>query len=294
MGGWYYDEPASLLDPFSRVAIGWANVVQVGGPGRFELPSSAGSGVVLKVGGGDEFFLVEHRRRFPDVLDDDLGVDAGVHVQRVRLQKRPSAQPGSYLSTLQSCVNCTAFDPLSMVEEADGRYDLQANRGRDDAGDLFIAGQGIGPSDDTAPRSTTNAVFSTNRLDGTPTGLAVEVVELASDGALVAVEAPGLGDPCASLGELCVGDCVVDTDGHGRCGDFAPFPPPPESDDADDVGSGGGPQCGAASPSLLGLLGVAGAGVFVARRRRRVRPSHPTPSSAGRHDLGSSTRVRNR
>ena len=24
MGGWYYDTAASLLDPFSRVAIGWA------------------------------------------------------------------------------------------------------------------------------------------------------------------------------------------------------------------------------------------------------------------------------
>jgi M6 family metalloprotease-like protein len=277
MGGWYYDTAASLLDPFSRVAIGWANVVQVSGAGRFSLPTSATRGVVLKVGDGDEFFLVEHRRRFADVLDDDLGVDAGVFVERVRLQKRPSPTPGSYLSTLQSCMNCTAFDAMLMVEEADGRYDLQLGRRRDDDGDLFQAGQGMGPSDDVAPRSTTHAVFSTNLLDGAPTALSIDVASVDVDGAAVDVGAPVLDDPCASLGDLCPGDCVVDDDGHGRCGDFATFPPPAPAD-TDDVDLGGGLHCGATTtPSppdaalgcaLAGAL--AGACAALGRRRRRL------------------------
>jgi M6 family metalloprotease-like protein/uncharacterized protein (TIGR03382 family) len=293
MGGWYYDTPASLIDPFSRVAIGWANVVQVAGPGRFDLPTSAKSGVVLKVGDGDEFFLVEHRRRFAAVLDDDLDIDAGVLVQRVRLQKRPSPAPGSYLSTLQSCVDCTAFDPMLMVEEADGRYDLQKNGRRDDAADLFQPGQGIAPSDDTLPRSTMHAVFSTNRLDGAPTGLAIDVVDVASDHAVVTVEAPALADPCATLGDLCASDCAVDDDGHGRCGDFTRFPPPAKDAAGDDVGDAAGPHCASTSPPLAGLLAVVGA-ALLARQRRRRTDAAATPSSAAARNLESTDLVRNR
>jgi M6 family metalloprotease-like protein len=267
MGGWYYDTPASLLDPFSRLAIGWANVVQVAGPGRFDLPLAATQGVVLKVGDGEEFFLVEHRRRFPDVLDDDLGVDGGVFVERVRLQKRPPPTAGSYLSTLQSCVNCTPFDPMLMVEEADGRYDLQKNGRRDDDDDLFEAGQGIAPSLDTTPRSASHAIFSTNRLDGSATGVSIDVVERGDRAAVIAVDAPLLADPCAALGELCRGDCVVDDDGHGRCGDFAAFPPADAGAPPDDVAFGGGAGCGATPAAPAIALGALTAAVCRSRRR---------------------------
>lgn len=56
MGGWYYDSPAVLLDPFSRLAIGWGNVVDVNGGGTFRIENATRSGQVLKVGAGDEFF----------------------------------------------------------------------------------------------------------------------------------------------------------------------------------------------------------------------------------------------
>ncbi|MGS7457458.1 hypothetical protein, partial [Mycobacterium tuberculosis] len=85
-------------------------------------------------------------------------IDSGVFVERVRLQKRPSPAPGNYLNTLQNCVNCTAFDPMLMVEEADGAYSLQKGRGRSDADALFQAGDAIAPSDDTAQRSVTHAI----------------------------------------------------------------------------------------------------------------------------------------
>ncbi|MBM4281580.1 MAG: hypothetical protein FJ137_12745 [Deltaproteobacteria bacterium] len=264
MGGWYYDTAAPLLDPFSRVAVGWANVIQASGPGRFALASSARSGMVLKVGLGDEFFLVEHRRRYPDVLDDDLTVDAGVHVQRVRLQRRPSPATGFYLSTLQSCVNCIPFDSLTMVEEADGRYDLQQSRPRDDAADLFVAGQALVPSDDTAPRSTSHPVFSSNRLDGTPTGLSIRVEPDDVDGAIVVVDAPAVADPCAALAGLCDHDCVVDDDGHGRCGDFGTWPPPKASPRPAEAAG-----CAAlASGPGTATVGVLLVGLLPARRRR--------------------------
>jgi M6 family metalloprotease-like protein len=271
MGGWYYNTPASLLDPFSRVAVGWANVVQVAGPGRFALPSSATSGVVLKVGDGDEFFLVEHRQRFPGALDGDLTVDSGVLLQRVRLQKRPEPEPGSYLSTLQSCVNCTAFDSLLMVEEADGRYDLQFGRPRDDDSDLFDAGQGIGPSADTAPRGLAHAVFSTNRLDGETTGIQLEVVAVNEREAVVDVDVPLLADACVVLGDLCVDGCVSDDDGHGRCGDFRAYPSPAAARGTDgDFDYGGGPHCESMSSSTGAGLTAFGVVLMVGRRRRRL------------------------
>jgi M6 family metalloprotease-like protein len=263
MGGWYYDEPASLLDPFSRVAIGWANVIAVAGPGTFALPTSATSGTVLKVGDGDEFFLVEHRRRYPGVLDDDLTVDAGVLVQRVRLAKRPPPTPGSYFNTLSDCVNCTAFDGMLTVEEADGAYDLQRGRARADAADLFVAGGVLGPSDDTAPRTVERAVGSTNRFDGAPTGITIRVDALDVDAATITVEAPAVADPCAALGDLCVGDCVRADDGHGRCGDFAVFPPPAP---VDEPAPAAGCACATASAGDAGLIGVS---IVVLRRRRR-------------------------
>jgi M6 family metalloprotease-like protein/MYXO-CTERM domain-containing protein len=278
MGGWFYDTPASLLDAFSRVAIGWANVVQVAGPGTFTLPTAATSGVVLKVGDGDEFFLVEHRQRIDGAVDGDLGVEQGVFVERVRLARRPSPAPGSYFNTLRSCVNCTAFDPMLMVEEADGRYDLQRGRARDDADDLFSAGDTIGPSDDVAPRSAAHAPFSTNRLDGGRTGLAITVEASSAEGASVTIEGPALADPCAALGALCAGACVVDDGGHGRCGDFLVFPPaPPDAapdnppGDADGLATSAGCGCSSAGArdgmSFVGLVVVAA--LAVVRRRRR-------------------------
>lgn len=232
MGGWFYADAGSLLDPFSRVAIGWANVIQVAGPGQaFAVPSAARSGTVLKVGDGDEFFLVEHRQRLPDVLDADMSIDSGVLVQRVRLSKRPSPTPGDYFNTLQACVNCTPFDAMLTVEEADGNYDLQLNRGRDDDGDLFQSGDAIGPSTDTQQRSANHVVFSTNLLSGAPTGLSITVTSSDDDGAVVDVDAPAVADPCAALSAVCPGACVVDDDGHGRCGDFQTFPATPPEDD---------------------------------------------------------------
>lgn len=255
MGGWFYDSAASLLDPFSRVAIGWANVVQVAGPGSFTLPSAARSGVVLKVGDGDEFFLVEHRQRVVDAFDGDFQIDGGVLVERVRLQKRPSPAAGNYFNTLQNCVNCTPFDPMLMIEEADGEYQLQRNRGRDDAGAFFQAGDAIAPSTNTDVRSAENPVFSTNLLDGTPTGITITVRESDGAGAVVDVDAPAIADPCAAVDDLCVADCAV-ADGAGRCGDFVEFPAAVPGDGGEPPAAGG---CACASTSTSPAAGAPGA-----------------------------------
>jgi hypothetical protein len=269
MGGWFYSTPASLLDPFSRLAIGWANVTDVSGEATISLGSAARTGELLKVGAGDEFFLIEHRARVDDALDGDLDVNSGVVVQRVRLAKRPLSAPGNYFSTLQDCVNCTPFDSLLMMEEADGTYDMQRGLGRNDARDLFQTGQGIEPSADTSPRSLQNPVFSTNLLSGAATGISFTVEESTDVGAVIRVVADVAADPCADLDDLCLQDCVVDGDGHGTCGDFSAFPPAPPAD-PEPFDGGGGCTCGSSSsaPSLLALAFFAITGI---RRRRQRR-----------------------
>jgi M6 family metalloprotease-like protein/uncharacterized protein (TIGR03382 family) len=263
MGGWYYDAPAVLPDAFSRLAIGWANVVDVSGGGSFRLENASRSGQMLKVGGGDEFFLIEHRAADTGI-EGDLDVDSGVFIERVRLDRRPSGTAGSYLQTLQECVNCRPFDSMLTVEEADGAYDLQRNRPRNDAADLFQAGQGMAPSDDTDPRGAANLVFSTNLFSGEPTGLTITVDESDADGATITVAGPPKDDPCADLETLCLQDCVIDDDGHGRCGDFVTFPPPvPADEDEDAVG------CTCAGTSGLMPLVPALLGLGWRRRRRR-------------------------
>ncbi len=259
MGGWFYDKAAPLLDAYSRAAIGFAHVVQVSGSGSHTLTPVDRSGTVLKVGTGDEFFMVELRRKVPGVLDDDLRIDAGVVVERVRLQKRPSPDRGQYFATLQDCVNCTAFDSFLSIEQADGLFQLESGFGTDDADDLFLAGDEIAPSDDVAPRSASHAVFSTNLMDGTPTGITIRVTAVSPDQATVEIEAPAVDDACAELAELC-GPLPCE---DGECGRVIPReePPPPVCE---------GCCCDHARTALdpVGALALAGAAVVVVRRRR--------------------------
>ena len=262
MGGWFYATPPSLLDPFSRAAIGWARLQQVDGPGTYALTPAWRTGHALVVGTGDELFLVELRVKRADV-DGDLGVDHGVAVFRARFSERPSAGEGGYLGTLADCVNCAPFDGMLMLEEADGAYDLQFGRARSDAEDLFQAGDSIGPSDDTTRRSLNHPVSSTNLLSGAPTGITITVDAVSADGATLTIDAPVVDDACAALTEaLCREQPCGDQDGVVICGPPSPDPPPP--DDAlpppTCAGCGGDPASAAALVVAASLLG---------RRRRR-------------------------
>jgi hypothetical protein len=199
MGGWFYRDPGSLPDAFSRMAAGFSHVVQVAGDGTFVIGAADVTGTVLKVGTGDEHFLVELRREVSGVLDGDLTVPFGVVIERVRLQKRPSPQRGRYFDTLQNCVNCLPFDTFLAIEQADGLFELERQLPRDDDEDLFLAGSAIAPTDDTEPRTLDHRVFSTNRYDGTPTDITIRVLEADAEHAVIEIESPPVSDPCAEI-----------------------------------------------------------------------------------------------
>jgi len=214
MGGWSYDAPGSLPDALSRMAAGFAHVVQISSSTTIQLQPADLAGTVLKVGTGDEFFVIELRRTVPDTLDGDLERDFGVVVTRVRLEKRPSPQARQYLNTLQNCVNCDPFDAFLSIEQADGRFDLESARSRDDANDLFLDGDEIAPSEDTEPRTSAHRVFSTNLSDGTATGIRIRVVEASRESAVVEIETPEVANACSEIEEFCGGlPCEA-----GECG----------------------------------------------------------------------------
>jgi M6 family metalloprotease-like protein len=256
MGGWFYAEPASLLDAFSRTTIGWARLEQVEGPGTYELQPAWSTGHVLKIGTGNEFFLAELRVKRDDV-DGDLDDPAGVAVLRVSLAHWPDPDEGGYLGTLANCVNCDPFDALLMVEEADGEYDMQFGGNRDDERDLFHAGDSLLPSDDIERRSLDHPVSSTNLLSGRPTGISITVDEVDEQRAILTIESP-------------VASCEVDTAAICRehaCAGAMCGPPFPVPDD-DVVVPGGCAGCGGASGAPAWAVVVLG---LVRRLRTRMK-----------------------
>lgn len=220
MGGWRYDASAPMPDAFSRYVIGWANPVQAAGSGTYQLTWSAANGDVLKLGAGNEFFLVEARA--PDgPWDADL--QPGLAVYHVNLDKRPSKDSLSFFTTLLVCVNCDPWSPMIMLEQADGLFELQQGPGRrDDAGDLFRPGSTLPSAPEGPPLSASHHVLDSNTYAGASTGIAITRIVATADGYAVDVEQPALADPCADL--LCpaqttcqAGVCVVFPEGTAGC-----------------------------------------------------------------------------
>lgn len=226
MGGWEYDASAWLPDAFSRYVLGWAEPVQASGAGRHELHNAATSGEVLKLGVGDEFFLVEHRGA-RGLWDADIGPD-GLAIYHVNLERRPSADSLSFLTTMLVCVNCDRWTPMVMLEQADGLFELQAGSGqRDDAGDLFREGDALVGGALRAPNSDVVHVLDTNFDDGTPSGIAITRITRAGGVYTVEVDTPAIASRCAELicapGTRCEGGrCVLPARSPEGCAASSP------------------------------------------------------------------------
>jgi M6 family metalloprotease-like protein len=260
MGGWYYDTSGSYVDGFSRMAAAFAHVQQVAKSGTYTIDRSDKGGAILKVGTGGEFFTVELRDKADD-HDGDMSVPFGVVVERVRLGRRPSPNRGQYVNTLQNCVNCTPFDTFLSIEQADGKFDLENDRPRNDADILFKAGSTIAPSTDTAQRSLTHQVFSTNKYDGEATGITITVSAVDADKATLDINVPDVADACSEIADYC-GSLTCS---NGECGGPA-TPPAPKPKPA-------APTCAciAASSTSTTAGALAILGLVVAFGRRGLR-----------------------
>ncbi len=264
MGDWFYDPEVPQLDAPSRVALGWANVHTVRGEERLTLPPAEDFGDVVKLGAGPEHFLVENRG--PGRVWDRAMTARGLAVYHVDQTEGPVGIDGGYAIRLLQCVECDPWRPYLMNVQADGLFELQRKEKRhDDENDLFRDGDVLLPDPVGIPLGPESAVLSSNRYDGTPTG--IELRDVVVDAATGAITFTAVGpevDPCEAVrcprGEVCAdGGCALPA---------TPGPGPDDGGAAPADGGGGaeessGCAASAGGASLFGLL----AALALLRRR---------------------------
>ncbi|MEO0812988.1 MAG: hypothetical protein AAFY60_09000, partial [Myxococcota bacterium] len=158
MGGWNYDAQPDLLAGPSRYLIGWGAPRQASGTNTYLLRPAAQSGDLLKLGTGAEYFIAEMRQA-SGPFDGSIA-NPGVALYHVNLERQPPASSDGYLATLLDCVNCDPWDPFIALEQADGQFELESGPGnRDDADDLFRAGDAFPSTPARSPNRAGSAVF---------------------------------------------------------------------------------------------------------------------------------------
>ncbi|MDP7038281.1 MAG: immune inhibitor A [Myxococcota bacterium] len=199
MGGWTYGENVPVPTAFSRYMIGWGNPQQAKGSGTYNLKPAAQNGEFLRLGTGQEYFLVENRS--PQGLWDADIDPAGLAIHHIDELQLPGDDPLAFILTIAECVQCDAWAPLIMTEQADGLFELQKAPGnRDDDGDLFGAGDTFPAAASGDAFSALNATLNSNYYSGESSGIALDSIVAESDGSFsFRVEAPSLDDACLDL-----------------------------------------------------------------------------------------------
>ncbi len=219
MGEWLYETDPPAMDAFSRAAAGWIEprIVRTGETIEgLRLPPAGDSGEAVQLGEGEEYFLLENRGVVSgDYVDGDLE-GRGLSIVHVNLREYPDGRDGTWPLRLLNCVNCTPWAPMLMNEQADGRFSLQSRNGRrNDREDLFLPGDEFLPNTiNFLPLTPDNKAFSSNRYDGSVTGVSVTKVRLDGEDILVDVK---IEEPCSIIacnrGKICAEDrCVADPD----------------------------------------------------------------------------------
>ena len=213
MGGWTYGENVPVPTAFSRYMIGWGNVEQVGESGSYNLRPAAEGGALLRLGTGNEYFLVEYRSA-TGLWDADID-PGGLAIHHIDETQLPGDDPLSFILTIADCMQCDAWAPLVMTEQADGLFELQKSSGkRDDAGDLFRTGNEFPVGESGEAFNALTATLNSNYYSGESSGIALHSIVEEADGSVsFSVEVPKLENLCADLrcpdGMTCVdGFCL--------------------------------------------------------------------------------------
>jgi M6 family metalloprotease-like protein len=199
MGGWGYGEDVPVPTAFSRYMIGWGNPQQAKGSGSYNLKPAAQNGEFLRLGAGLEYFLVENRSA-EGLWDADIA-PAGLAIHHIDESQLPGDDPLAFILTIAQCVQCDAWAPLIMIEQADGLFELQKAPGkRDDDGDLFWVGDAFPAAASGEAFNVLSATLNSNYYAGDSSGIALHSIVAETDGSFsFTVEAPTLDDACLDL-----------------------------------------------------------------------------------------------
>ena len=119
-----YDKGIPLLDAYSRIKVGWADVVQAqGAPQEYRLAPAETSGQVLRIGGDSEYYLVENRG--PGAFFDKGLSSRGLAVYHVDESTRPEPGKWTFIQLVVNCLNCNEWRPLVMNMQPDGKFRIQ-------------------------------------------------------------------------------------------------------------------------------------------------------------------------
>jgi hypothetical protein len=119
-----YDKGIPLIDAYSRVKVGWADVIEAKGkPDAFRLAPAETSGQVLRIGRESEFFLMENRG--PGKFFDKALKSRGLAVYHIDETTRPEPGKWTFIQLVVNCLNCNEWRPLAMNEQPDGKFRIQ-------------------------------------------------------------------------------------------------------------------------------------------------------------------------
>jgi M6 family metalloprotease-like protein len=254
MGHWGYGPKIPLPDAETRYRLRWGNVHQVSGRQRIRIAPALRSGDVVRLGTGDEYFLVENRGPGSGLFEGELPV-RGLAVFHVDRRVRLSGAEGSFVDRTLSCVNCNPWHPYIRNVQADGLGTL-AQGGHFSAEEhLFRTGSSLDSQRSEAAFSQANPVQSTRWYSGEASGISLRDVWVFPNGEIDATfeapEADLCADPLCEEGE----GCLPVTCGATGCG------------------CRGGGDAGTWLAALLSLCGTA------IPRRRRARLSESSGSA---------------
>ncbi|MBI3183523.1 MAG: hypothetical protein HYZ28_15405 [Myxococcales bacterium] len=205
MGAWGYGPKIPLPDAETRFRLRWANVHQVSGSERVAIPPVESSGVVWRLGTGDEYFLIENRG--PGGLFDQDLTCRGLAVYHVDRRVKLNGEEGRFQDRVLDCVNCDPWHPYIRIVQADGKFDLQKGGWPECEEDLFREGDQLLPDSSGAPLSESHQVQSTNWYSGEGSLFALRDVHLRRDGSVeVSFQGPAVdqcGDPLCAEGPGC-------------------------------------------------------------------------------------------
>jgi M6 family metalloprotease-like protein len=192
MGAWGYGPDIPLPDAESRFRLRWGNWHQVQGKETVVIRPADRTGDLVRVGTGDEYFLVENRG--PGRYDTDLAA-RGLAVYHVDRRVKLDGREGTFFNRLIDCVQCDPFHPYIRLQQADGLLDIELGGAFNAEEDLFRPGD-IFEGD------------AASFYSGAPSGFRLADIQLLEDGSIRAtVEAPAEGQCGESLcesGEGCV------------------------------------------------------------------------------------------
>lgn len=156
-----YDNLPQFLDPYSRIALGWAKVIEVEGRQDVTIHPNSQSNVVYKLGKGNEYFLVEARQKAS--FDRSLP-DEGLAVYKINED---------------AFGNGEEWKPRIRLVTANGQYPMQNEE------EMFFKTGALlpGPAQHKEGEAFVDQVFhlDTNTDDGRATGIHIENIDTTSD-----------------------------------------------------------------------------------------------------------------